>query len=70
MQYDSENVEISLHGLWREEVMYLILYLTCDILRSFEVRSLGSNVLNDTVDFGISSGQAAAEITITSSYLQ
>jgi len=70
MQYDSKNIEIGLHGLWGEEVMYLVLNLTCDILRSFKVRSLGGDVLNDTADFGISSGQAAAEITITSSYLQ
>jgi hypothetical protein len=69
MQYDSKNVEIGLYGLSREEVVYLILNLTCDILRSFEVRSLRGDVLNDTVDFGISSCQAAAEITITSSHL-
>ena len=69
MQHGSQNIEIGLHFLGCEDVVYLVLQAVGDILGGLEVRRLSGDVLNDTVDFGISSGQAAAEIAISSSYL-
>jgi hypothetical protein len=66
VQHGSQNIEIGLHFLGCEDVVYLVLQAVGDILGGLEVRRLSGDVLNDTAHFGISSGQGEAEIAITS----